>query len=92
VAVSATFRLLYVFVVVIHHGSRRLVHVNVTSHPSAQWTLQQLREVTWRRRHFSIPDSRPGQHLRETPGGVDPGAGAHGAEIATTVPEGERDL
>ena len=44
VAVSATFRLLYVFVV-IHHGSRRLAHFNVTSHPNAQWTLQQLREV-----------------------------------------------
>jgi len=41
--VSATFRLLYVFVV-IHHGSRRLAHFNVTSHPNAQWTLQQLRE------------------------------------------------
>lgn len=44
VAVTATFRLLYVFVV-IHHGSRRLVHFNLTAHPSAQWTLQQLRVV-----------------------------------------------
>src|SRR5438128_926390 len=44
VAVTATFRLLYVFVV-IEHGSRRLVRVNVTAHPSAAWTLQQLREV-----------------------------------------------
>ena len=44
VAVTATFRLLYVFVV-IEHGSRRLVHVDVTAHPSAEWTLQQLREV-----------------------------------------------
>jgi hypothetical protein len=26
-------------------GSRRLVHVNVTSHPTAAWTLQQFREV-----------------------------------------------
>jgi len=40
VAVTATFRLLYVFVV-IEHGSRRLRHVNVTAHPSAAWTLQQ---------------------------------------------------
>jgi transposase InsO family protein len=31
--------------VVIEHGSRRLVRVNVTAHPSATWTLQQLREV-----------------------------------------------
>ena len=44
VAVTATFRLLYVFVV-IEHGSRRLMHVNVTAHPSAAWTLQQIREV-----------------------------------------------
>jgi hypothetical protein len=44
VAVTATFRLLYVFVV-IKHGSRRLVRVAVTAHPSAAWTLQQLREV-----------------------------------------------
>jgi len=44
IAVTATFRVLYVFVV-IEHGSRRLAHVNVTAHPSADWTLQQLREV-----------------------------------------------
>ena len=44
VAVTATFRLLYVFVL-IHHGSRRLVHFNVTAHPTAAWTLQQLREA-----------------------------------------------
>jgi putative transposase len=44
VAVTATFRMLYVFVV-IEHGTRRLAHMNVTAHPSADWTLQQLREV-----------------------------------------------
>ena len=44
ITVTATFRLLYVFVV-IEHGSRRLAHLNVTAHPSAAWTLQQLREV-----------------------------------------------
>jgi putative transposase len=44
VAVTATFRMLYVLVV-IEHGTRRLAHVNVTAHPSADWTLQQLREV-----------------------------------------------
>jgi transposase InsO family protein len=44
VTVTATFRMLYVFVV-IEHGTRRLAHVNVTTHPSAAWTLQQLREV-----------------------------------------------
>jgi transposase InsO family protein len=43
VVVTATFRLLYVCVV-IEHRSRRLVHCNVTAHPTAGWTLQQLRE------------------------------------------------
>ena len=44
VAVTANFRMLYVFVA-IEHGTRCLAHVNVTTHPSAAWTLQQLREV-----------------------------------------------
>lgn len=44
VAVIVTFRVLYVLVV-IEHGSRRLVRVDVTAHPSADWTLQQLRDV-----------------------------------------------
>ena len=44
VTVTATFRMLYVFVV-IEHGTRRLAHLNVTAHPTADWTLQQLREV-----------------------------------------------
>ena len=44
VAVTATFRMLYVFVV-IEHSTRRLAHVNVTTNPTADWTLQQLREV-----------------------------------------------
>jgi len=42
--VTATFRVLYVFVVM-EVESRRLVHVKVTSHPTAAWTLQQFREV-----------------------------------------------
>ena len=44
VVVTATFRLLYVLVV-IEHQTRRIVHCNVTTHPTAEWTLQQLREV-----------------------------------------------
>ncbi len=34
VAVTATFRMLYVFVV-IEHSTRRLAHINVTAHPNA---------------------------------------------------------
>lgn len=44
VTITATYRMLYVFVI-IEHASRRLVHVNVTAHPSAQWTMQQFREA-----------------------------------------------
>jgi transposase InsO family protein len=44
VTVTATFRLFYVLVL-IEHGSRRLLHLNVTEHPSADWTLHQLREA-----------------------------------------------
>ena len=44
VVVTATFRLLYVFVV-IEHQTRRIVHCSVTTNPTAAWTLQQLREA-----------------------------------------------
>ncbi|MGD0265496.1 MAG: hypothetical protein ABSD47_11190 [Candidatus Methylomirabilota bacterium] len=39
VTVTAGFRVLYVFVVM-EVRSRRLVHVNVTRHPTAAWALQ----------------------------------------------------
>ena len=41
--VTATFRVLSILVA-LEIGSRRLVHVNVTAHPTAAWTLQQFRE------------------------------------------------
>jgi transposase InsO family protein len=31
--------------IVIEYGSRRLVHCSVTEHPTAEWTLRQLREA-----------------------------------------------
>ena len=44
VVITAAFRTLYVFVVM-EIGSRRILHYNVTSHPTAEWTLQQFREA-----------------------------------------------
>lgn len=44
VVVTATFRTLYVFVI-LELGTRRILHYNVTAHPTAEWTLQQFREA-----------------------------------------------
>ena len=43
VSVTATFRVLYVFVAM-EVSSRRILHFNVTAHPTSEWTLQQFRE------------------------------------------------
>ena len=43
VVVTATFELVYVFVIM-EIKSRRILHFNVTQHPNAGWTLQQFRE------------------------------------------------
>ena len=50
VVVTSTFRILYVFVI-LEIGSRRVLHHNVTAHPTADWTLQQFREA--------LPESHP---------------------------------
>jgi putative transposase len=42
VTATATFRVLYVFVV-LEVGTRRILHWNVTDHPTADWTAQQFR-------------------------------------------------
>src|SRR5262245_14283897 len=41
---TATFRVLYVFIV-LAHDRRRVLHFNVTEHPSAAWTAQQIIET-----------------------------------------------
>ncbi len=41
---TATFRILYVFIV-LSHDRRHIVHFNVTARPTAQWTAQQLFEA-----------------------------------------------
>jgi putative transposase len=54
VAITAAFRFFYVFVV-LEHATRRILHVNVTARPTANWTLQQLREA--------IPSDHPYRFL-----------------------------
>jgi putative transposase len=42
--ITAAFRTLYVFVG-IEIGSCKILHQNVTAHPTPEWTLQQFREA-----------------------------------------------
>jgi transposase InsO family protein len=51
---TVTFQLLYCFFV-IEHGRRRILHCNVTSHPTAEWVIQQLREA--------FPEAGPYQYV-----------------------------
>src|SRR5450755_4440243 len=41
---TATFRILFVFVV-LSHARRRVLHFQVTEHPTQQWTMQQTDHV-----------------------------------------------
>ena len=41
---TLTFRVLYGFFVIEHHR-RRILHFNVTAHPTSDWIVQQLREA-----------------------------------------------
>ncbi len=54
VAVTVRFQVLYLFLMM-EVGSRRILHCNVTAHPTADWTLQQFREA--------IPSDRSYQFL-----------------------------
>jgi len=44
VVATVTFRVLYCFLV-LRHDRRRVVHFNVTPHPTARWTAQQIVEA-----------------------------------------------
>jgi len=67
---TATCRLLFVLVILAHER-RRVVHITVTGHPTAEWVAQQLREAFGgtRRRGTSftivIPHSPPGRRPQQ---------------------------
>ena len=57
---TASFRILYVFIVLMH-ARRQVVHFNVTEHPTASWTAQQIVEAfPW--------DSAPRHLIRDNDG------------------------
>ena len=51
---TRAFRTLYCFFV-IEHARRKILHFNVTSHPSSEWVVQQLREA--------FPEAAPYRYL-----------------------------
>ena len=57
------FNILYVFLVLAHER-RRIVHFAVTAHPTAEWTVQQLRETFPWDSAPTISTARSGSHLR----------------------------
>jgi putative transposase len=58
---TATFRVLFVLVI-LSHARRRVVHVNVTDHPTPAWTRQQVRDA--------FPDDRAPRYLLRDRDGV----------------------
>jgi putative transposase len=54
---TATFRVLFVLVM-LTHSRRRLVHFNVTEHPTAEWTARQLLEAC-------VHEEAPGYLIRD---------------------------
>jgi putative transposase len=56
VVATVSFKVLFVFFV-LAHARRRVVHFNVTEHPTAQWTAQQIPEAfPWEAPRYLIRD------------------------------------
>ncbi|WP_456273188.1 transposase [Bacillus sp. AK031] len=57
---TLTFNVLYVLVI-IHHQTRKIIHFNVTTNPTAKWTIQQFRNATpyGKVPHYLIHDNDP---------------------------------
>ena len=59
---TATFRVLFGFLV-LAHDRRRVLHCNVTSSPSAEWTAAQIVQGIPRRDRSPLPSARPRRDL-----------------------------
>jgi putative transposase len=62
IVATASFQILYVLVIM-EIGTRRIVHFNVTGHPTSEWALQQFREGVQEENGYALSNSRPGLHL-----------------------------
>ena len=75
---TATYRLLFVLVILAHER-RRVVHVAVTDHPTSAWTAQQLRNAFPHEECpaylLQRPRWRVRRHRRHPRGHADPGRG-----------------
>jgi hypothetical protein len=81
---TLTCRILFVFVV-LAHDRRRILHVNVTQHPTSAWTRQATPRGLPPRPARAVPPSRPRHDLRC---GVRPstrGLGANGRPHGTSL-------
>jgi putative transposase len=66
---SAGLRVLFVLIVLAHHH-RRVLHFNVTEHPTAAWTAQQIVD-TFPDDSAVLSPPRSGRHLRVTRFGIE---------------------
>ena len=79
---TVTFKVLFVFIV-LAHARRRIVHFNVTEHPTAQWAAQQVSEAfPWATApRYLIRGSRPGVRA-----GLPRAGGVHGHRRSAHLP------
>jgi hypothetical protein len=92
VVVTAKFQFLYVFLI-LELGSRRILQCNVTAHPTAEWTLQQVREaMPIESTHRFLIHDRDAIFSDGFDDGTDAGIRAKSAANPAAIAESERVL
>ena len=86
---TATFRVLFVLVV-LSHDRRRLVHFNVTEHPTAEWTARQLRRGLRAGGDATVSDPGPRPGLWRTIFASGPDVGHPGSGHRATLAVAKR--